>query len=510
MSSSKRIAINTLAIYGRSVVTLGLTLLSSRWILNALGADDFGLFQLVGSLIVFLAFFNSVMASSAARHFAFSIGTGDAEDLNLWFNASFLIHMLLPIPLIVIGWPIGVYFIKNVLVIPPDRLNECLIVFRISIIGAYVNMVSIPLIAMFTAKQKLVEIAVWGLLQSLLVFVLAYNLQKVNSKRLVTYAACMVSIQIAMNLCKMLRAFKMFPECKLRLRSGFSLKRIKELFRFAGWNIIGAFGVTIRDQGSAVLLNMYFGPALNAAFGIAKQVSVQVNRLSGAMMGSMVPEITSREGRGERAGMLSLTYKSSKYAFILISLFAVPILTEIDYILKVWLQNPPEYTAVFCKLILVTFIISRLTAGYAVAINAHGRMAGFHSTVGGLMLLTLPLAWGLFSLGYSPASLGFSFVIISVLVVLGCVYWIRKLFNEPVVYWVKGVLGPCLIVAAVSFSSAYSIHALMDEGLIRLIAITVVSILATILTTWFFALNDSERTLFRGGLSHIISKTKKS
>jgi O-antigen/teichoic acid export membrane protein len=497
LKSSSRIAFNTVATYGRSVLTLGLSLFSSRWVLNALGATDFGLFNVVGALIVFLAFFNVVMASSAARHFAYAIGKSDIDDVNKWFNTSLSIHLILPAILIAIGWPIAEYAVRNVLTIPPERIDACVIVFRISLIGAFVNMASIPLIAMFTAKQRLVEIAFWGLLQSVIILCFAWILNRVSSDRLLFYAAGMVGINVFFQVIQIVRAFWMFPECRLRLQSGFDPGRLKELFRFAVWATVGIFGTTLRDQGSTVLLNLHFGPLLNAAFGIARQVSAQVNQLSSAMMGALVPEITAREGRGERARMLQLSHQSCKYAFLLVLFFAAPLIVEMDYVLKLWLRNPPEHTAIFCRLIIGTFLISRLTAGYSVAVNALGKMAGFHSTVGGLLVLTLPLAWLFLRLGYPPGSLGVAFMIISTIQCIGCAYWIRVLFGEPVKHWVGKVLWPCLLVSGTSFIGALCPLLFMQESFKRVVLASIIGVTTASLTTWYFALNKGEHAFFQ-------------
>jgi Na+-driven multidrug efflux pump len=180
MSSPKKFFINTVATYARSVLSAGLALFSSRWVLTALGASDYGLFNVVGAIIVFITFLNGVMASSAARHLAFSIGRGETEEANKWFNTALAIHLLLPTVLIVIGLPIGEYCVREVLSIPPERIGACIWVFRISLFIAFMNMLAIPYVAMFNAKQHLSEIAAWGMSLSVYNFLLAYALAKTH------------------------------------------------------------------------------------------------------------------------------------------------------------------------------------------------------------------------------------------------------------------------------------------------------------------------------------------
>ena len=506
MKSSTRIAINTAASYSRSLVGVGLALFSSRWILQALGATDFGLFHVIGSLIVFLTFFNSVMASSAARHFAFAIGKGDTGDVNRWFNTSLSIHLILPIVLIAVGWPVAEYAIRNWLTIPPDRIDASVIVFRISLIGAFVNMASIPFIAMFTAKQRIAEVSMWGMLQNFMVFALAYGLTRVPFDRLLAYAVGMVSIHIVIHTIKIIRAFLLFPECHVRLQTGFDTQRMKELLHFAGWSLFGGVSLTLKNQGSAILLNLYHGPVLNAAFGISKQISTQANQLAQAMQTSFAPEITSRAGRNEYARVISLAHFSSKIGCLFVMLFSIPLILEMDYILQIWLTNPPEHTAIFCRLMLVAFLIDKLTIGYVMAVNAHGKIAAYQASVGSLLLLTIPIAWLLFVIGLAPSSLPLAIIITSVMAGFARVLWLRKLFKEPITQWLVKVLQPCGTVACASLCAGSTIFLIPDQSFLRFLLSSSLSILFTIASCWLFALEQREKGYIVSSISKALIK----
>jgi O-antigen/teichoic acid export membrane protein len=504
--SSTRIALNTAASYTRSILTVGLALFSSRWILQALGATDFGLFNVVGSLIVFLSFFNSVMASSAARHFAYALGKGDPDDVNQWFNTSLSIHLILPAILILVGWPIAEYVIRNVLTIPPTRSAACILVFRISLIASFVNMASIPFVAMFTAKQRISELAVWDALQSVLVFVLAWGLTRIPMDRLLFYATGMVAIHVLIHIAKVARGFYLFSECRPHFSRWFKAAHVRELLGFAVWNVIGSSGSTLRDQGSAMLLNVYFGSILNSAFGIAKQVSTQANQLSSAMQMAFIPEITAREGRGERGQMLSLAHRASKFGTLIAILFSIPLIVEMDYVLHLWLRTPPEHTTIFCQLILCTFMIDRLTNGYMMAVNACGKIAAYQATVGGVLVLTLPLAWLFLRLGYPPASIGIAFIITAVICCLGRVLWLRRLFGEPVRHWVFTVFAPCLSVAAAAYVMALAPQMIMPVSFARLALASTLACITTVVTAWRFVLDADEQRFGRQVGKHCLGK----
>jgi O-antigen/teichoic acid export membrane protein len=506
VNSSQRIVFNTGVSYARSVLSIGLGLFSSRWVLNALGQTDFGLFSIVGSIIIFITFLSGVMAGSASRHYAYYIGRGDFAEVNRWFNSVFCIHFILATVLVLIGWPVGDYIISHVLTIPTDRIPGCLWVFRVSLISAFVSMFSIPFVAMFVAEQRIAEVAVWGMFYSILLFMLAWNLTSIHGDRLLLYTAGMVAIIVFVQIGQVVQAMFVFDECKIKYRDWFNGQRFRKLLSFASWNLIGSFGVILRNQGSAILLNLHFGPLVNAAYGIANQVSMQTDQLAAAMFGAFSPEIIASEGRGDRARMLSLAEQSSKYGTLLVMLFAIPLIVEMDYVLKLWLVNPPQYTELFCQLMLATFIIDRLSAGYMLAVNAHGRIASYQATLGTCLILTLPMAWLFIKLGAQPTSVGAAFIITMVSVSVGRVLWVRRLLGVPIRRWIFGVVLPCVAVAIATTLVVMVPVILLQPSLSRTGLTTMTGVMTNVLTTWLFVFNERERGFFVKNMERLVEK----
>jgi len=493
MNPSQRLVVNTAATYGRSVFAMVLALFSCRWVLNALGQTDFGLFSVVGSTIVFISFLNQVLANSVSRHLAYSIGSGNSEESNRWFNAALSIHVCFASVLIMIGWPIGEYAVTHILTIPADRMHACVWTFRVSLISAFVSMVSVPFVGMFTAKQHISEMAVWGILQSSLMFVLALFLSRFSGDLLCVYAIGMGAIIVLIQVILASRALRVFPECRLVFQQWCDSHRFKEITHFAFWNLIGSFGSTCRDEGTAILLNLYFGSRENAAYGIAKQVSGQTNQLASAMLGAFSPEITASEGRGDRKRMLFLTDLANKFGTILVLLFAVPLMVEMEYILVIWLETPPPSTAMFCRLILVTFILDRLSNGYLLAVNAYGRIVGYQATIGGTVLMTLPLAWLFLAMGASASSVGFAFIITMTIISIGRLFWARRLFGVSISRWSRAVVLPSSIIGLTALFGALAVQWLMPASFLRLLCVVAASTTASVLMMWFFALTSGER-----------------
>jgi O-antigen/teichoic acid export membrane protein len=270
--------------------------------------------------------------------------------------------------------------------------------------------------------------------------------------------------------------------------------------------LIGYSGYILRNQGSAILLNIQFGPRVNAAYGIANQVSAQTDQLGVAMIGAFSPEITTSEGRGDRTRMLSLSQRAGKFGTILMLLFTIPLMVEMEYVLKIWLGDPPLHTAMFCRLILATSVIDRLSVGNMLAVSAHGKIAAYQATVGACMVLTLPLAWIFLKLGAPPTSVGFVFIITMIAVSAGRVFWARRLFGVPVSQWIRSVALPCGIVGAAATLVALVPFGLLPTSFTRLVCVTALSTTASLLTAWVFALDRDEREFFRQNLRRFLTK----
>lgn len=510
MTPSQRIVLNTIATYTRSVISGGLALFSSRWVLGALGQTDFGLFNLVGSIIVFVTFLNMVLSASVARHYAYSIGKGGLDEVNRWFNAAFGMHLLMAVVLTLIGWPIGEYVIDHILIIPDDRILVSLQVFRISLVSAFLSMLSVPFVAMFTAKQHIATLSLWGTFQSLMSFMLAILLFWVSGDKLLFYAIGMVVIFALIYITQIFYATLVFPECRINFHMWYSKSHVIEIVSFAGWSLVGNLGLIFRNQGSAILLNIYFGPVANAAYGIANQISSQTKQLAAAMVGAFSPEITTSEGRGDRERMLFLSRHASKLGTILVLIFAIPLMIEMDFILKIWLTEVPLHTASICQFIIIAFIIERLNAGDQLAVHATGKIALYESVVGFCLFMTLPLAWCLIKLGSSPAGIGLAFLISQLVFSVARAFLSRHLLGSSINQWFQGVVIPCVRVGLVGFFVALLFRWSMPPSWTRFIYGSLLSIVASSVVTFFWGLEERERQFVKGVFRKMAGKIRTS
>jgi O-antigen/teichoic acid export membrane protein len=513
MKQSTRIIANALAIYGRSVFSLVVTLFSARWVLEALGEIDFGLYGVVGSLILLITFVNGGMVTGVSRFYAYSIGLGHGlssreanDDLKRWFNTAFSIHMILPVLVVFFGYPLGAYAIENWLTIPPERMDACLWVFRISLATAFVSVFSIPFIAMYTAHQLITELAFFDIFRSCCTFAGAYYLLGVESDRLVVYALYMMAINVIVPLLQILRAIVKFKACSLHIPYMLDFKCFKELLGFVGWKTFGMSCLAMRLQGSPILINLVFGPQINAAYNIANRVSIQATMISTALMGAFQPAITSMEGRGERKMVLETSLQVCKFGTLLVLFFTTPLILEINYVLRIWLKNPPAYTGILCQWLLAMLVVDRLTAGHMLAVNAKGKIALYELVQGTLLALALPMGWFLFKNGVGPVGMGYALFCSMTAYCIGRLFFARQLLQMPIKSWVQQVAVPVGIVIFFSSIAGYGILKIQEEGFIRLLVTTFTTGLISLILGWFLVLQTHERIFVKDMIKKVMKR----
>lgn len=351
--------------------------------------------------------------------------------------------------------------------------------------------------AMFTAKQFIAELAVWAFIQSLLSFFLAWSLAYSPGDKLVVYACGIASIFLVVQCSRVVVALRRFPECRLGLSAIPDSSKIRELLVFSFWYLLGGAGNLFRDQGTALILNSFGGPTLNAAYGISNQVSSQVNQLSSALTNSFAPEITAKEGAGNRSRVLELANQANLFGALLALVFTAPLFLEMERILKIWLTSPPEHTSNFCRMVLAAFCLERLSGGTNLALYAKGKIAGLQAAVGIAMLATLPTTWWLLSNGASPDKIWVTFVSSVAAINMIRLFWARKILGSRVRDWAKSVALPFGLVASIAFAMGAVPLALLPDSTSRILLVGATSVLSATLASWLFAMDGSKRKTVR-------------
>lgn len=460
MSPTNRIIFNAIATYGQSLIRLLIGLFSMRWVLAALGQEDFGLYCVVGSLITFIVFVNEILGGSNARYYAYSIGEGknlssDAarEDLMRWFNTALSVHIVVPSVLMIVGYPIAEYAIHHWINIPEGRVEACAWVFRIAAISAFVNMSSIPFLSMYTAKQYIAVRSAFGIVASVLNFLFALSMLYVPVDKLIYYALYMMVLNAGLPVVQVLLAMKCFPECRLRLSYWGDFKRLRSLLSYAGWVAFGGGGgYMVGSQGSIFVTNHYFGASINSSYGIAAQLSAHTQTLSNALMGALSPAVTTQEGSGDRAGTICLAFRTGKFGVFLIFLFAIPMALEMQNLLMLWLGRIPDFVVPVCILTLAAAVIEKSTLGHQMAIHATGKIACWQFIGGILNAMVFPLAWCLAIFGIGPLSAAVACICCPVCTFILNLYFAHRQVEMPVHRYLVQVLFPLVFIAVIAIA----------------------------------------------------------
>jgi O-antigen/teichoic acid export membrane protein len=503
MNQTERIIRNAAVTYGQSLFALLVSLFTARWILEGLGEIDMGLLGLVGALIALMAFLNGGLAISTSRFYAYSIGqaektqsAGMNHDLKEWFNSALSLYIILPVAFVAIGFPLGEYLINHRLNIPADRLDASNIVFRLSLFNLFVQLITIPFLAMYTARQRFGSLAIFGTVRSFLTLIIAFFVLHINSDRLIMFSVCMVAADASLAIIQAARAAYIFPECRPSLRLMYRREKLSRFFAYSGWKLFGASCLAFRTQGSPMVINLMFGPAMNAAYSIAYRLSLQANKLSESLSKVFSPGIFAAEGRGDRAKMLVMSTQICRYSCLLVLLFSIPIIIEAESIFIIWLKNPPAYCAEICQYLLVILIGERITSGPMLAINAYGKIAAYEIVQGIMFLLALPLIWFFARNGVGPSAIGLALLVSGLLQFIARLVFCRILLGYSITGWLRQVFLPLVIVTAPSYILGDLVTRYVASGFDRILLTSSIVVTCLLSLSFFVVLSRSERTKF--------------
>lgn len=373
----KRVAINTLISYGRSLIAICLVLFSSRWALSSLGEVDYGLYTLVGSVLAVVVFINTILANGDARFFAIGIGKDDQTELNRVFNTSLSLHIIIPFVVVVFGIVLGEFVINHYLAIPPARLDSVITVYRITMIASFVSMVSIPFSTLFIAYQNILEYSIIMLLQSFLIFLSAFLIRYSfgGIDKLILYAIFMALAHIIASFVVVIFSIRKYNCSMIRLKFFFDRRISKSIIKYSFWNMLGDLGHLVRTQGVAIVVNLFFGPSGNAALGIANQVSMQASNLTNSMTTSLSPEMYRLTGKKNLLSAVKMAGYASKVGVFLLLILGIPIIINLDSLLKLWLIEVPAGTNTLCQCFIIMYVIEKLSLGQLIYLRAIGSVA---------------------------------------------------------------------------------------------------------------------------------------
>ena len=491
-----------------------LGLFTARWALQALGAVDYGLIGVIGSLTALISYFNGILGSAIGRFYAISIGQEQIdgakglEECRKWFTTAMIIHTVIPVGLILIGYPIGEYAVHHWLTIPPDRIVASVWVWRFVCITCMISMVSIPWNAMYAAKQCIAELTVYSFITSTVNVGFVYYMVTHPDVWMAKYGLWQCILGILPNTIIAVRAFYLFPECIVLKRYFNCWRNIGRLWSYAGWNAWGAFGAMLRMQGAMVVINMFFGPLVNSAAAIGTSISAHCSSLSGSMINAFSPAIYNAWGAKQVEMAINLSYRACKFGALLVLIFAMPLMLEIDEVLAIWLVDPPNFAAGFCVFVLVMNVIDRIASGQQILVNARGKIALYQAFLGTSQVLTLPIAVGLIFLGVGPYAIGWAMIATMCFNAVGRAWFARSLVNMSAMYWIRRVVTPILIITLISTGIGYLPRLFMAASIWRVLVTTAFVEIALLPLIWFIVLDCDERQYVGVRMGKIVDRIR--
>lgn len=498
MSTSSHIIKNTGFLYMKMGITVFISLYTTRLILNALGASDFGIYGVVGGAITMLGFLNSAMAGATQRFMSYSEGEGNKEKQKAVFNSSLVLHWLIAVAVALLLEGAMFIFFGGILNIESDRIEAAKWIYHFAVISTIFTIITVPYDAAINAHENMLYYAIVGILESVLKLVAALIIVYSQVDKLILYGAFMAGIAILMLIIKQIYCRKHYPECKIAIRQYTTKNTIKEIAGFAGWNFVGSIGTLLGNCGGSIVINHYFGSAINAAENVGAQLRGQMLAFSSNMLKALNPVIVKKEGGGDRAAMLKFSLTGSKLSYLMFATLAIPFLIETSFILKVWLKEVPEWTVCFSRFQMATALMEQLTITLGTTLGATGKIKEMNIFGSIARFVPLFLYIPLFAFGAQPYWLyiiifiNFGFVINGYML-----YLCKKYCSLNIAYYNNNVLFPCLGCTFLSLIIGFSTYLFLHEGWIRLLLSTLISLITYFVCMLFLAFNQEEKHIIK-------------
>ena len=469
MIENRRIAKNTVLLYFRMLLMLGISLYTSRVVLQILGASDYGLYNVIAGVVSIFAFINGSLSSGTSRFITYELGIGDKEKLRDIFNVTLMSHILLAIIIFIFGETIGLWFVNSYLNFPPERDFAVNVVYQISIIILVLQLTQVPYNADIIAHEKMNIYAYISILEAILklLMVLCLTLNQ-NIDNLILYSLLLLLTQLVILFLYRYYCYRNYAESKWRFCRKKTL--YKEIFSFSSWDVIGSLCVISQGQGVNILLNIFFGPLVNAARAVSQQVETACAQLTNNFMTAVNPQIVKSYAQREYADIVELLKDSSRYGFFLMVIFLLPVIFKIDYILSLWLEDVPAYSGIFTSIIFTNLLIRTIARPIINCTHATGKIRRLNLYAGGLGLLPLPIIYILFKNGLEAEVAYWIILLWGIFANIAEIVILKLEMKEfAALSYIRVAYGRCLAVAICSLPINYVLSSNFKDKFFSLI-----------------------------------------
>lgn len=495
MSSEKnrKIAKNTLVLYFRMLFSMGVSLFTSRIVLNTLGVTDFGVYNVVGGLVTAFTLISGSLSAASQRFISFELGKKENHNLRGVFSTTIIVHMFLAIIVLILSETIGLWFLNTHMNIDAARMPSANWVYQFSLISFLIALISTPYNAAIIAYEKMKTFAYIGIGEVVLKLIFVLLLPFFPFDKLVTFSFMIMVIAVLQRLLYGFYCNKYLKDCVFAFV--WNRKLFKDIASFAGWNLIGVSSSVLMTQGTSILLNLFFGVVVNAAQGVARQVQQSITGFITNFMTALNPQITKSYASKDHDYMMKLMFQGARYSFYLMFILSLPILVETEQILKLWLKIIPDNAVIFVRLTLILAITQTLSQTLITGMNATGNIKWYQIVVGGLQMLNFPLSYLFLKLKFPPQSTIVIAIIMSYVCLATRLIMFHRVIKFPISNYLSRVVLKTSLVAVLSSVVPFLLLNTMAEGIVRLLFLLLVSFLSALLVTYIVGISTSERSI---------------
>src|SRR5690554_168901 len=447
MSSNKTIAKNTLFLYFRMILVMGVSLFTSRIVLQELGISDYGIYSLVGGIVALFGFFNAAMSSATQRYFSFDIGKGDQEKLRKTFSATLSIHAGIALLVLILAETIGLWYVNYKMVFPSERSLAVNVVYQFSIFSFLLGIIQVPYNALIIARERMNVYAYVSILEVILKLIIVFMLVYFGSDKLITYAILTFVVSFIIRMVYQIYCRKNFKESKYKFE--YDKQYYRELMSYSGWSLFGNIAAVARGQGINVVLNLFFGTVVNAAYGITLTVQGAVQSFVTNFQIAVNPQIIKNYAKGDLNAMQLLIFRSSKLSFFLFFIFSFPIILNTEYILNLWLTVVPEHSVIFIQLAFIYLMIDSISYSLIIAVQATGKIKKYQLILGTFIFLNLPIAYLVLRLGGRPESVYYVLISVTFLTLVFRMFFVKNLLGFKPLVFMKNVILPITLTVLI-------------------------------------------------------------
>lgn len=493
-SSNKRIAKNTIMLYFRMILIMLVTLYTSRVVLSKLGIEDYGIHNVVGGVVAMFSFLNNSMATATQRFMTHTIGLRDFDRLKKVFSTSVSIHLIIGSLIIILAETLGLWFLNEKLVIPDVRMHAANWVYQMSILSFFVSIMQVPFHATLVSHENMSIYAYVSIVEVLLRLGIVYLLSFNGGDKLIIYSVLLLIVQIVTVTIYQMYCVRRYEECHFSFPRDKML--LKEMTSFAGWNLFGSLAWLLRGQGQNIILNLFFGPIVNAARGVCHQVQYAVCSFTQNFLVALNPQITKNYASGNINEMETLAYRGLKFSFYVLYILSLPLCLSIDYILSLWLKQVPEFTNTFIVLTFIDTLVAILFGSpLMTSMMATGKIKRYQIIVSSIILLYLPISYVSLKIGGTPYTVFYILIIISGLSGFVRLLFCKKQIGYSLRRYLKKVIIPVTIVVIISAPISIIINRLYlsEVNFINAFINSMTSFAVSGLAIWFIGINKYER-----------------